>query len=112
MPVLKFYVPLSGTELAGLLGVAPSRISLSVHRGWHVYDYPIFDWAVWHPSGHKVKRYEVPYKIVKEEMPDPEEDEELYGTLQRKIEEEKFSEEEPIGGGGDDQDWEHRSVPE
>lgn len=103
MPIIKTYVPLSGTELAGLLGVAPSRISQAVHRGWHVYDHPIFEWAVWHPSGHKVRHYKVPFKVVEEEMPDPEEDEELYETLQRKVEEEKFREEEPIND--DEEDW-------
>jgi hypothetical protein len=90
------------TPLAGLLGVHLSQVSKAVHQDWHVHERPIFEWAVWHPAGH-VKRYDVPHKVVVEGMPDPE-DEELYETLQQKIEEEKFREEEPLGGDDDDRD--------
>lgn len=108
MPRLHTYVPLTGTELAGLLGVAKSRISEAAHQGWHVHEYRVFEWADWHPSGHRVKRYDVPHKVVVEEMPDPDEEEELYETIQQKIEEEKYRETEAIDfdeDDGDDDDW-------
>jgi len=110
MPILKTYVPLSTTELAGLLGVHLSQVSKAVHNDWHVHERPIFEWAVWHPAGH-VKRYDVPHKVVVEEMPDPEEREEIHEAIQKKVDEEKFREEEPFGDDDDDQDWEHLPVP-
>jgi len=115
MPVLKTYVPLSSTELAGLLGVHLSQVSKAVHQNWHVHERPIFDWAVWHPAGH-VKQYHVPYKVVVEEMPDPEEREEIHEAIQKKIDEEKFREEEPFDFDDEDDDdadqnWEHRPAP-
>lgn len=55
--------------LAELLNVAPGTISRCAHRDYFCRDFPIFEWAVWHPRGNQVRHYEVPKEILRDLLP-------------------------------------------
>ena len=55
--------------LADMLGVQPQTVSRASHGKYFVKDYPVFEWAVWHPRGGQVRHYRVPKSILRDLVP-------------------------------------------
>jgi hypothetical protein len=58
--------------LADLLGVTPSCISQAAHGKYFVRNFPVWEWAVWHPRGNTIRFYRVPKPLLRDLVP-PEE---------------------------------------
>lgn len=56
-------------ELAELLGVRPAAVSRAAHETFFCQGHPVFEWAVWHPRGNKIRYYEVPKPILRDLVP-------------------------------------------
>jgi hypothetical protein len=63
-------VHLSREELAGVLGVKPNTLSSAAHGRYRCQGYHVSKWAVFHPRGNQVLRYEVPLSVIEEEAPE------------------------------------------
>jgi hypothetical protein len=58
--------------LADILGVAGPTVSNAAHNKYFVRDFPVWEWAVWHPRGSTIRFYRVPKPILRDLVP-PEE---------------------------------------
>jgi hypothetical protein len=56
-------------SLAQMLGVTPNAVSTAAHEKYFCKGYPVFEWAVWHPRGTKVRHYQVPKDVLRDLVP-------------------------------------------
>lgn len=58
--------------LAGLLNRDPSTLSRAAREKYFCNEYPVFEWAVWHPRGNHIRHYEVPKHVLRDLLPQSE----------------------------------------
>ena len=66
------YREISQKELAAMLDRAPATVSRAVRRKYYCADYPVFEWAKWHPAGNQIECFRVPVQVLKELLPEEE----------------------------------------
>lgn len=64
--------PVKQKDLAAMLDRTPTALSQAVRRTYYCADYPVFEWAKWHPGGKQIEAYEVPTQVLKELLPEQE----------------------------------------
>lgn len=56
-------------DLAEMIDRTPTALSQAVRRTYFCAEYPVFEWAKWHPGGKQIMHYEVPVRVLKELLP-------------------------------------------
>ena len=64
--------PVKQKDLADMLDRTPGALSQAVRRTHLCADYPVFEWAEWHPGGKQILHYKVPIQVLKEILPEEE----------------------------------------
>lgn len=59
-------------DLAEMIDRTPGALSQAVRRTHFCAEYPVFEWAKWHPGGKQIMHYEVPVQVLKELLPEEE----------------------------------------
>jgi len=66
------YREVSQQDLAAMIDRAPGTLSRAVRRRYYCAEYPVFEWAKWHPAGNQIECYRVPVQVLKELLPEEE----------------------------------------